>query len=165
MSGNETIEIMYDTINELQDNTEKLLNDNKIKESEIISNKKNIEKANQKIEKIMKDLVESGGFSFEQTNELKILSKLINNSKGEFEEHKIQINKCLELIINFANQYLDIYKKQNEEVENVVSEEEKLNELLEMSKEDLVDLCKDHDLSHTGNKKKLAKNLLSIYGF
>lgn len=165
MSDNKSLELVYDTINQLQDNNEKLENDIKLHENKIVNNKKNIEESNQKIEKIMKELINDGGFNMDETNELKLLNKLINTSSGEFEKHKNSLNKCIELLVIFSNKFLDIYKKTNEEVENPVSEEDKLNELLQMSKEDLVDLCKEHEISHTGSKKKLAERLLSIYDF
>ena len=159
----ETIEEVFDTINELKDSNEKLESDNKIKENEIINNKKSIEEANQKIEKIMKELVEKGGFDKENMIELIMLNKLINLSQGEFSEHKSSMSKCLDLLINFSNQFLEIYKS-NEEEDSLDNYEEKLKELMSMSKEDLVDMCKDHDVSHTGSKKKLAERLLDIFG-
>lgn len=165
MTNNDSIEKVYDTINTLIDNNEKLEKDNLNHENLIVNNKKSIEISNQQIEKIMKDLIEGGGFQIDEMLELKILTKLINNSSGEFEKHKNSMIKCIEFMADFANKYLEIYRKQNEEEEKVVSQEEKLNELLQMSKEDLVDLCKEHDLSHTGSKKKLAERLISIYEF
>lgn len=159
----ETIEEVFDTINELKDSNEKLESDNKIKENEIINNKKSIEEANQKIEKIMKELVEKGGFDKENMIELVMLNKLINLSQGEFSEHKSSMSKCLDLLINFSNQFLEIYKS-NEEEDSQDNYEEKLKELMSMSKEDLVEMCKDHDVSHTGSKKKLAERLLDIFG-
>ena len=35
---------------------------------------------------------------------------------------------------------------------------------MSMSKEDLVDMCKEHEVAHTGSKKKLAERLLEVYG-
>ena len=163
MSDNETIEEVYDTINELTENNEILETNNKNHENEIVNNKKDIEESNQKIEKIMKDLIDGGGFQKDEMTELKMLFTLINNSSGEYETCKNSMSKCLELLINFSNQYLEIYEKSNSTETTEVSSEDKLNELLLMSKEDLVEMCKDNDISHSGSKKKLAQKILDTY--
>ena len=159
----ETIEEVYDKLTELNSTNKKLENDNKNHESEIINNKKDIENANQEIETIMKDLIEQGGFKEDTMIELQMLTKLINISTGEFIEHKSDMSKCLNLLVTFSNQYLESYKLSNQADNTEQIKEDKLNELLQMSKEDLVDMCKEHELSHTGSKKKLAERILSLY--
>ena len=167
MVQTETIEDVYDTINSIKINNEKLENDNKVHENEINNNNKNILESNQKVEEIMKDLIETGGFDKNLTPELKLLNELINSSSDEFSIHKNKMIKCLDLLINFSNKYLDIYKKNNllEESDSNITKEEKIEELLQLSKEDLSDMCKDYDISHTGSKKKLAGKLVSVLGF
>ena len=161
----ETIEDVYDKLKELKDTNEKLEHENKHHESEIINNKKDIENANQEIETIMKDLIEQGGFKEDTMIELEMLTKLISTSTGEFIEHKSDMTKCLNLLVTFSNQYLESYKLSNQVDNTEQVKEDKLNELLQMGKEDLVDMCKEHELSHTGSKKKLAERILSLYDF
>lgn len=74
----------------------------------------------------MKDLVESGGFDKDNMKELQMINKIIENCNGEFLEYKNSMSKCLELLINFSNQYLETYKTSQEE-NNEVSYEDKLN--------------------------------------
>lgn len=164
MTEVEAIDEVYDKLIELKDNTEQLENDNKNHESKLINNRKNIEEANLEIEKIMKDLIQKGGIKKEEIDELNMLFKLIDNASGEFSNHKTKMEKCLNLLITFSNQFLEAYKTSEEDNSEEVKEE-KLNELLQMSKEDLVDICKDNDLSHTGSKKKLAERIIEIYDF
>ena len=153
------IDDIYDEIIELESENKTLKKDNESLESKILSNKQNIIEAEQKLEQIMKDLINTGGFKIDETSELIILIELINNSDNKFNKNKM--TKCVELLINFANQYLDIYQKANEvNDKEEESYDEKLSELLLMSKDDLVDMCKDKDLSYSGSKKKLAERLL-----
>tara|TARA_Y100000768_G_scaffold379105_1_gene354377 strand:- start:17635 stop:18123 length:489 start_codon:yes stop_codon:yes gene_type:complete len=159
----ETMEEVYDKLTELKDSNKKLENDNKEHENEIINNKKDIENANQEIEQIMKDLIEQGGFKEEEMIELKMLIKLIDTSDKEFKEHKSNMIKCLNLLISFSNQYLENYKLSIQEANKEESKEDQLNELLLLSKEELVGMCKDNDLPHTGSKKKLAEKIMTLY--
>ena len=153
------IDDIYDEIIELESENKTLKKDNESLESKILSNKQNIIEAEQKLEQIMKDLINTGGFKIDETSELIMLIELINNSDNKFNKNKM--TKCVELLINFANQYLDIYQKANEvNDKEEESYDEKLSELLLMSKDDLVDMCKDKDLSYSGSKKKLAERLL-----
>lgn len=155
----ENIDYIYDEITEIENENETLKKDNEELESKLNSNKQNIIEAQQKLEQIMKDLIDAGGFQKEETAELKMLDKIIEDSSND--NNKIKMKKCLDLLINFSNQYLDIYKKSTEENETEEKTyEEKLDELLQMSRPELVDMCKDKDLSYTGSKKKLAERLL-----
>ena len=155
----ENIDYIYDEITEIENENETLKKDNEQLESKLNSNKQNIIEAQQKLEQIMKDLIDAGGFQKEETAELQMLYKIIEDSNNE--SNRIKMNKCLDLLINFSNQYLDIYKKSTEEEENNENTyEEKLNELLQLSRPELVDMCKDKDLSYSGSKKKLAERLL-----
>ena len=86
--------------------------DNEELESKLNSNKQNIIEAQQKLEQIMKDLIDAGGFQKEETVELVMLTKIIEDSNDE--NNKTKMKKCLDLLINFSNQYLDIYKKSTE---------------------------------------------------
>ena len=158
-SNTESIEDLYDTMNELKLTSKKLLEDNKTYENEINNNNKDIEDANLQIEKIMKDLILNGGFQKDTMIELKILNEIINNSDEKYSEHKNAIHKCIDMLINFSNQYLEIYKNQEEETEDI--EENKEDTLLKMSKDELIDLCKEYDLPCTGTKKKLAERIIN----
>jgi len=155
------MEEVYDKLTELKDSNKKLENDNKEHESEIINNKKNIENANQEIEEIMKELIEQGGFKENEMAEIQIIKNLINNSDKK--EHKSNMIKCLDLLILFSNQYLENYKLSIQEANKEESKEDQLNELLLLSKEELVGMCKDNDLPHTGSKKKLAEKIMTLY--
>ena len=158
-SNTESIEDLYDTMNELKLTSKKLLEDNKTYENEINNNNKDIEDANLQIEKIMKDLILNGGFQKDTMIELKILNEIINNSDEKYSEHKNAIYKCIDMLINFSNQYLEIYKNQEEETEDI--EENKEDTLLKMTKDELIDLCKEYDLPCTGTKKKLAERIIN----
>ena len=52
---------------------------------------------------ILKTLFEDGGLRTENILEIQMILKLIDDCDNE---NKLQMGKCLELIINLANQYL-----------------------------------------------------------
>ena len=96
----ENIDYIYDEITEIENENETLKKDNEQLESKLNSNKQNIIEAQQKLEQIMKDLIDAGGFQKEETAELQMLYKIIEDSNNE--SNRIKMNKCLDLLINFT---------------------------------------------------------------
>ena len=95
--------------------------------------------------------------------EIQMIKKLINNSGKEFKDEKLNMIKCLDLLISFSNQYLENYKLSIQEANKEESKEDKINELMLLSKEELVGICKDNELPHTGSKKKLVEKIITLY--
>ena len=93
----ENIDYIYDEITEIENENETLKKDNKELESKLNSNKQNIIEAQQKLEQIMKDLIDAGGFQKEETVELVMLNKIIEDSNDG--NNKTKMKKCLDLLI------------------------------------------------------------------
>jgi hypothetical protein len=86
---------------------------NKINEEEVETYKKNLEKQKNKIEynKKLKDLIDSGGFHMEGIAEIRAIIMLIQNCPEEVKPLQENMGKCLEILVNMSNQYLQLYKK------------------------------------------------------
>ena len=79
--------------------------DNDFDESETDLTSEDIKKNDMKIKQlsILKNLFQDGGLRTENILEIQMILKLIDDCDNE---NKLQMGKCLELIINLANQYL-----------------------------------------------------------
>ena len=73
-----------------------------------------IDKQNLKLyqDKILKNLYDDGGLRVENIIEIQYLMELIKYVPEKYKDQQEPIAKCLELIINLANQFLEIYNKQ-----------------------------------------------------
>jgi len=79
-------------------------------------------------ENILKKLYDDGGLRCENIIEIQYLMELIKYVPEKFKDKQEPIAKCLELIINMANQFLDIYNKQvikNKDIKKDKVKEEK----------------------------------------
>ena len=56
---------------------------------------------------LLKNLFEDGGLRTENILEIQMILKLIDESEAN-DNMKLQMGKCLEMIINLANQYLNV---------------------------------------------------------
>ncbi len=93
------------------DETQKIIDE----EQKIIDeNQKIIDENQKKYDEKLKELIDAGGFSMEGIIEIKMLCHLIKNCPSEFENKKEDMAKCLEILVNMSNQFLQLYKKQNE---------------------------------------------------
>ena len=72
-----------------------------------------------KQDQIMKKLFDDGGLGVENIIEIKYMMELIKYVPENYKQHQESIGKCMELIINMANQYLIVYNNQ------VIQEEKK----------------------------------------
>ena len=70
-------------------------------------------------DKIMRKLFDDGGLGVENIIEIKYMMELIKYVPENYKQHQESIAKCMELIINMANQYLIVYNNQ------VIQEEKK----------------------------------------
>ncbi len=62
---------------------------------------------------ILKKLYDDGGLRCENIIEIQYLMELIKYVPEKYKDQQVPIAKCLELIINLANQFLEIYNKQH----------------------------------------------------
>jgi len=85
----------------------------KINEEEIKSYKEDLEIQKNKIEydKKLKDLIDAGGFHIEGIAEIRAIIMLIQNCPEEIKPIQENMGKCLEILVNMSNQYLQLYKK------------------------------------------------------
>jgi len=85
----------------------------KCNEENIEFYKEQLEEQNQeeKYNEKLKELIDAGGFQMEGIIEIKMLCHLIKNCPSEFENKKEDMAKCLEILVNMSNQYLQLYKK------------------------------------------------------
>ena len=83
-------------------------------EEELKQNQMEIDENQKKYDEKLKELIDAGGFSMEGIIEIKMLCHLIKNCPSEFENKKEDMAKCLEILVNMSNQFLQLYKKQNE---------------------------------------------------
>jgi hypothetical protein len=81
---------------------------------EQLEEQKIIDENQKKYDEKLKELIDAGGFSMEGIIEIKMLCHLIKNCPSEFENKKEDMAKCLEILVNMSNQFLQLYKKQNE---------------------------------------------------
>lgn len=68
---------------------------------------KNLDELKKKQLSILKNLFQDGGLRTENILEIQMILKLIDECEAN-DSMKIQMGKCLEMIINLANQYLNI---------------------------------------------------------
>tara|TARA_R100001509_G_scaffold37491_2_gene20216 strand:- start:1814 stop:2131 length:318 start_codon:yes stop_codon:yes gene_type:complete len=73
-----------------------------------------IKENQKKYDEKLKELIDAGGFSMEGIIEIKMICHLIRNCPSELENKKEDMAKCLEILVNMSNQFLQLYKKQNE---------------------------------------------------
>ena len=90
--------------------TEKMLKFNKEKENELKKEEKKIKK---EYDKKLKDLIDAGGFHMEGISEIRAIIMLIQNCPEEVKPLQENMGKCLEILVNMSNQYLQLYKKDN----------------------------------------------------
>jgi len=62
-------------------------------------------------DKVMRKLIDDGGLRVENIIELQYMMELIKYVPEKFKDKQEPIAKCLELIINLANQFLILYDK------------------------------------------------------
>jgi hypothetical protein len=61
---------------------------------------------------VMKKLIKEGGLRVENIIEIQYMIELIKHVPENYRDKQQSIAKCLELIINLANQFLYLYDKQ-----------------------------------------------------
>jgi len=66
----------------------------------------------------LKDLIDAGGFHMEGIAEIRAIIMLIQNCPEEVKPLQENMGKCLEILVNMSNQYLQLYKKDNENLWN-----------------------------------------------
>ena len=102
--------------------TETMLKFNDEKEKELNKEeektKQNIKKLDKEYKQKLKDLIDSGGFSMEGITEIRMIIYLIQNCPDEMKPAQENMGKCLEILVNMSNQYLQIYKNENQELWN-----------------------------------------------
>tara|TARA_R100000353_G_C6388061_1_gene163926 strand:- start:88 stop:456 length:369 start_codon:yes stop_codon:yes gene_type:complete len=59
----------------------------------------------------LKKLYDDGGIGVQNIIEIQYMMELIKYVPENYKQHQKSIAKCLELIINLANQYLELYSK------------------------------------------------------
>tara|TARA_R100000149_G_C5756486_1_gene63367 strand:- start:91 stop:411 length:321 start_codon:yes stop_codon:yes gene_type:complete len=64
-------------------------------------------------DKALKKIYNEGGLSVENIIEIQYMMELIKYVPENYKDKQGSIAKCLELIINLANQYLELYSKSN----------------------------------------------------
>ena len=64
-------------------------------------------------DKALKKIYDEGGLSVENIIEIQYMMELIKYVPENYKDKQESIAKCLELIINLANQYLELYSKSN----------------------------------------------------
>jgi hypothetical protein len=101
--------------NELRELNEKSYKEDLIEEAKI-ENK--IKKLNKEYDKKLKDLIDAGGFHMEGIAEIRAIIMLIQNCPEEVKPIQENMGKCLEILVNMSNQYLQLYKKENQELWN-----------------------------------------------
>ena len=62
-------------------------------------------------DKVMRKLIDDGGLRVENIIELQYMMELIKYVPEKYKDKQEPIAKCLELIINLANQFLILYDK------------------------------------------------------
>ena len=77
-------------------------------DSESISSETSVEQQDD----VLKQLYDEGGLQTEKIQEIQLLLQLIND-KVENEETKLRMGKCLELLINLSNMFLQIHSDNN----------------------------------------------------
>ena len=104
-----------ETMIKFNDEKEKELNKEEEKTKQNIKKlDKEEEKLNKQYKQKLKELIDAGGFSMEGIIEIKMICHLIRNCPSELENKKEDMAKCLEILVNMSNQFLQLYKKQNE---------------------------------------------------
>ena len=104
-----------ETMLKFNDEKEKELNKEEEKTKQNIKKlDKEEEKLNKQYKQKLKELIDAGGFSMEGIIEIKMICHLIRNCPSELENKKEDMAKCLEILVNMSNQYLQLYKKENE---------------------------------------------------
>ena len=97
--------------------TEKMLKFNKEKENELKKEENELKKEGKKMkeeyDKKLKDLIDAGGFHMEGIAEIRAIIMLIQNCPEEVKPIQENMGKCLEILVNMSNQYLQLYKKDN----------------------------------------------------
>jgi esterase/lipase len=97
--------------------TENMLKFNDEKEKELNKEKNELEKEGKKLkkeyDKKLKDLIDAGGFHMEGIAEIRAIIMLIQNCPEEVKPLQENMGKCLEILVNMSNQYLQLYKKDN----------------------------------------------------
>jgi esterase/lipase len=101
--------------------TETMLKFNDEKEKEL---NKEEEKLNKQYKQKLKDLIDSGGFHMEGITEIRMIIYLIQNCPDEMKPAQENMGKCLEILVNMSNQYLQLYKNENQELWNDENENE-----------------------------------------
>jgi len=76
------------------------------------------EKNKKEYDKKLKDLIDAGGFHMEGIAEIRAIIMLIQNCPEEVKPLQENMGKCLEILVNMSNQYLQLYKKENQELWN-----------------------------------------------
>jgi hypothetical protein len=89
------------------------LNEKSYKE-DLIEEAKLEKEYNQKL----KELIDAGGFSMEGITEIRAIIMLIQNCPEEVKPLQANMGKCLEILVNMSNQYLQLYKKENKKLWN-----------------------------------------------
>jgi hypothetical protein len=108
--------------NQLRELNEKSYKEDLIEEAklekEIKESEKEIKELEKKYNQKLKDLIDSGGFSMEGITEIRAIIMLIQNCPEEVKPLQANMGKCLEILVNMSNQYLQLYKKENKKLWN-----------------------------------------------
>lgn len=110
--------------NELRELNEKSYKEDLIEEAELENEIKVLEERKKEIlnnpeyKQKLKDLIDAGGFSMEGITEIRMIIYLIQNCPDEMKPAQENMGKCLEILVNMSNQYLQLYKKENKKLWN-----------------------------------------------
>ena len=108
--------------NQLRELNEKSYKEDLIEEAklekELKESEKEIKELEKKYNQKLKDLIDSGGFSMEGITEIRAIIMLIQNCPEEVKPLQSNMGKCLEILVNMSNQYLQLYKKENKKLWN-----------------------------------------------
>ena len=71
-----------------------------------------VDNVHKHFDNVMKKLVDEGGLRVENIIEIRYMMELIKHVPENYKDKQESIAKCLELIINLANQFLYLWDKQ-----------------------------------------------------
>ena len=96
--------------NELRELNEKSYKEDCIEEAKL---EEELKKNKKEYDSKLKDLIDAGGFHMEGIAEIRAIIMLIQNCPEEVKPIQENMGKCLEILVNMSNQYLQLYKKDN----------------------------------------------------
>jgi hypothetical protein len=101
--------------NQLRELNEKSYKEDLIEEAKL---EKELKESDERYNQKLKELIDAGGFSMEGITEIRAIIMLIQNCPEEVKPLQANMGKCLEILVNMSNQYLQLYKKENKKLWN-----------------------------------------------